>query len=289
MRSSRPDLSEKVRAQFGGRDPLFGTVGRGPRLLELRLDAIRPNPDQPRRRFDEPALDELAASIERHGLVQPVTVKRLPEGDGYVLVAGERRYRAVRKLGRETIAAILTDGDADEIALIENLQREDLRPLEQAEALARLMARHRYNRTQLAEVIGKARTTVLELLRLNDLPEEIKAECRTSDTPKSVLVEIARARDPDAQRALWREHRAGGRTVRAVRAAKRGEGAASAPTLTGPAKALAAARSLLRRLQELEPGELAADRDRYEELLRVKTAIDAVLGPPPATTGEAAA
>jgi ParB family chromosome partitioning protein len=269
-----------VRAQFGGRDPLFGSGGKLPKLVELRLEVIRLNPDQPRKTFDEATIAELASSIEQHGLLQPITVKRLPDEDAYLLVAGERRYRATQKLERPTIAAIITDGNPDELAVIENLQREDLRPLEQAEALARLMAAHGWSQEQLAKVIGKARNTVNEMLRLAALPEDIKRESRTSDTPRSVLIEIVRAGDADAQRALWRQHKDGGGTVRSIRAQKNPGPSLAASPRTPTGKAVMAARHLLRRLRDVEPGALAADREQYDELLRLKEAIDAVLRPP---------
>src|SRR5512143_1573075 len=113
-------------------DHLFGTTRGVPRIIELDLAEIHTNPDQPRKTFDEEALQELAASIERHGLIQPITVKKLEDGQGYLLVAGERRLRAHEKLGLSRIVALVTKGDADEIALVENLQRQDLDPLEEA-------------------------------------------------------------------------------------------------------------------------------------------------------------
>jgi ParB family chromosome partitioning protein len=268
--------AEIVRAQFGGRDPLFGPGGKLPKLVELRLEVIRLNPDQPRKTFDETTIKELASSIEQHGLLQPVTVKRIPDEDEYILVAGERRYRAVQKLSRPTIAAIITDGNADELAVIENLQREDLRPLEQAEALARLQETHGYTQEQLARVIGKARTTVTELLQITTLPDEIKEGCRTSDIPKSVLVEIVRAKEPAARLALW-ERLKGGGSVRTARATKKSGEIKDAQTFTTTTKALAAAKGLLRRLQELAPGELTANHDQYQELVRVKAEIDELI------------
>jgi ParB family chromosome partitioning protein len=123
------EANEKVRASFGGRDLLFGAGGKPPKLIELRLDLVRLNPDQPRKTFDEESIAELANSIEQHGLIQPVTVKRVLEEDAYLLVAGERRYRAIQKLGRKTIAAIITDGNADEITVIENLNARTSNPL----------------------------------------------------------------------------------------------------------------------------------------------------------------
>jgi ParB family chromosome partitioning protein len=125
-------------------------------------------------------------------------------------------------LGRATIAAIITQRNPDEIALIENLQREDLNPVEAAEALALMMERHHYNQEDLGRTIGKNRVTVNELLRLNTLPQKIKDECRTSDTlRKSVLIELARLDDESAQLQLWEEIKQGRRaTVRAARERK---------------------------------------------------------------------
>ena len=162
--------ADVVRAQFGGRDPLFGGAGKLPKLVELRLEVIRLNPDQPRKTFDEETIAELASSIEQHGLMQPITVKRLPEEDAYLLVAGERRYRAVQKLGRPTVTAIITDGNPDELAVIENLQREDLRPVEQADALARLMEKHGWSQEQLGKVVVKAGNTIKDTLSHSPLP-----------------------------------------------------------------------------------------------------------------------
>jgi len=192
-----------------------------PRIVEVDLDRITPNPDQPRKTFDEETLQELAASIEKHGLIQPVVVKETP-GETYILVAGERRYRAHKLLDRATIAAIVTQGNPDEIALIENLQREDLNPIEMAEALSTMMDRYRYSQEELGRAIGKNRVTVNELLRLNTLPQKIKEECRTSDTlRKSVLIELARLSKASEQLRLWEEIKSGRLgTVRATRERK---------------------------------------------------------------------
>ena len=113
-------------------------------LLDVSLNALRPNPDQPRKTFDEDALQELAESIKHHGVIQPIAIKRDPERvKRYLVIAGERRVRAARLAGQKTIPAILVIGRGDELALIENLQREDLSPVEEAEALKGLMERPR--------------------------------------------------------------------------------------------------------------------------------------------------
>ena len=116
-------------------DYLFGLDPEMPRIIEIELTKLRPNPDQPRKRFNEETIKELAASIEQHGLIQPISVIPVPESDSFVIVAGERRYRAHQHLERPTITAIITKGNSNEIALIENIQREDLSPMDQTEVL----------------------------------------------------------------------------------------------------------------------------------------------------------
>lgn len=247
MPSSRAAAVSKIKGQFGQPDALFGLTP-GPKLLDLALDRVRANPDQPRKAFDEEALAELAGSIDRHGLLQPIIVRRLPGEGGYEIIAGERRYRAMQRLGRRSITAILSEGDADELSLIENLQREDLRPLEQAEALARLMDRHAYTQETLAQAVGKARSSLAELLRLNSLPDDLKDACRRTAVSKSVLIELARVPDDGERRALWDEIRAGG-TVRDARA--RRSTARVKATRRAPGQGLLhTIQALLRQLRE---------------------------------------
>jgi ParB family chromosome partitioning protein len=244
------------------------------KLVDVPLARLRPNPDQPRLTFDEQPLAELAASIEQHGLLQPIAIKAADDG-GYVVVAGERRWRAFQRLGRETIPAIITAGHSDELALIENLQREDLSPLEEAQALARLMERHGYSQEELGRVIGKARNTVNAILSLNGLPDEIIRASPTSDSvSKSVLIEIARLKDPAAQLALWRQVKTGG-TVRSARARK--EAGAVADNQTPAMKMLATGRSFVRRLQRTPRGDLIANRDQYQELLKLRAELEELI------------
>ena len=125
-------------------DIFFGTSADLPKIVELDLDDIRQNPDQPRKIFNEATLRDLASSIDKHGLIQPITVKQENESR-YLLVAGERRYRAHLLLERRTIPAIITNGNVDEIALIENIQREDLNPLETAQAFQQMIDRYSYS------------------------------------------------------------------------------------------------------------------------------------------------
>ncbi len=144
---------------------------------EVPVAEIRPNPLQPRRQFEKGALDELVASIRTHGLLQPVGVGRAP-GGGYHLIAGERRWRAAKLAGLERIPVVLREelGDADRLALalIENLQREDLTPIEEARAYHHLRAELGLSQEEIAGRVGKDRSTVANALRLLQLPLEVQ-------------------------------------------------------------------------------------------------------------------
>lgn len=257
------------------RDALFDLAAGAPRLVEVDVAAVAPNPSQPRRSVDPAGLAELAASIERHGLLQPVVVKEAGNGGGYLLVAGQRRLLAHERLGRERIPALVVAGEPDELALIENLQRQDLQPLDEADALSALRARHGWSQDELARAVGKAKSTISELLSLNALPEPIKAEVRTSEltVSKSVLVELARLDGP-AQEALWRRlQQGGGGTVRAARAAKRVRTSepAAAPSPAAPA------RRLLDRLDGLDPKAVRASPELADVLGRLRDRLGTLL------------
>lgn len=147
-----------------------------PGLREIALDAITPNPFQPRKAFTSDALDELQRSIAQHGVLVPIIVRR--RGEGYELIAGERRWRASAALGRATIPAIVREsGDRDslEVAIVENLQREDLNPIEEAAGLKALIDEHGFTQDDVAQRVGKNRSTVANALRLLVLPDAIAA------------------------------------------------------------------------------------------------------------------
>lgn len=139
--------------------------------IELNINEIEPNADQPRRRFDEQALEELCENIKQYGLLQPIVV-RPNIGGGYQIVAGERRWRASRMAGLKTVPVVikeLTDAEAMEIALIENLQREDLNPIEEAEGYRKLMDSFDLTQEEVAEKMAKSRSAIANALRLLDL------------------------------------------------------------------------------------------------------------------------
>ncbi len=143
----------------------------------LKLNDIEPNREQPRKSFDEQALEELAASISTHGVIQPLLVRPLPDG-GYQLIAGERRWRASRLAGLTEVPVVIremTDSEAMELALVENLQREDLNPIEEAQGLALLMETYGLTQEQAAKRVGKSRPAVANAMRLLSLPNEVLA------------------------------------------------------------------------------------------------------------------
>ena len=153
--------------------PLGAAPGRG--LLSLPIESIERNPEQPRKRFDEARLEELAASIREHGIVEPILVRR--DGQRYRIVAGERRWRAAQRAGLQEIPAIVrdaTDTQAFELALVENVQRADLNAVEEAEAYHMLQAEHGLTQEQISQRVGKERSTVANALRLLRLPEDVR-------------------------------------------------------------------------------------------------------------------
>jgi ParB family transcriptional regulator, chromosome partitioning protein len=171
----------------------------GPATLEIALDRIRENPRQPRVRMDDAALDTLAASIREHGVIQPVLVTETI--DGYQLVAGERRVRAARMAGLERIPAVvrqLADRDQLELALVENLQREDLDPIEAARAYRSLIDEFEFSQEDLAARVGRARSTVANTLRLLDLHTAVQAAVIDGRLTEGHARAIG-GLDPDAQ------------------------------------------------------------------------------------------
>lgn len=145
-------------------------------VFELDIEKVSPNPDQPRKEFDQTALDELADSIAEKGVIQPILVRQTNDGS-YQIIAGERRYRASKQAGKSTIPAIVKSyGEEEtlEVALIENLQREDLNPIEEALAFKQLIERFSMGQEQIAKKIGKNRSTVANSLRLLKLPQSVQ-------------------------------------------------------------------------------------------------------------------
>ena len=144
-------------------------------IVELELEKIFPNPDQPRKHFDEDKLIDLAESIKEHGVLQPIIVT--PRDDKYMIIAGERRFRATNRAGLKTIPALIRELDDEkimELALIENVQRDDLNPIEEARAYELLQTRYGYTQDKLAKRMGKSRSAIANSTRLLGLPEDVQ-------------------------------------------------------------------------------------------------------------------
>jgi ParB family chromosome partitioning protein len=185
-------------------------------LRQLPVDLIRPNPDQPRTRFDSETISELAHSIETAGVVQPLIVRPLASGQ-YELVAGERRWRAAREAGLAEVPAVIRDeGESERLqtALIENMAREDLNPVDEARACATLVDDLGLTKEELARRVGRSRVAVSNLIRLLDLPEATLDLLRSKQLSEGHGRAILQARNADARRRLARDAAAGGWSVR---------------------------------------------------------------------------
>lgn len=192
------------------------TEDDGTKIVNIPIQEIVPNPEQPRKYFEESSLNELAESIKSKGLLQPVIVTK--KNGHFLLVAGERRYRACKIVGINKIPCIVRSDDPLEIGIIENLQREDLNAIEEAEGLQALADKFKYAHNDLARIVGKSRSTVTEILSLNKLPKPIKDECRTSDMwPKSLLLQVVRQPNKDLMIQAWDSVKKKGLTVRLAR------------------------------------------------------------------------
>ena len=222
-------------------------------LRELAVTAIRQNPFQPRTRLDEPALTELTASIEASGLLQPVVVR--PRNGGYELIAGERRWRAVQRLGWATVPAVVRDVDDQTLltlALVENLQRDDLSPIDEAQGYHRLMEEFSLSQLEVARVVGRHRTTVANLLRLLKLPDEVRAMVHEGKLSEGHARALLALEQPEAVARLARRAVADGWSVREVETRVRGEG----------------------RNRRREPRPLTPEGRRVEEALRRRLGTD---------------
>lgn len=165
--NNKQNLEEKIK---NASQEMYSSSG----VRQLALNRLQPNPDQPRKSFDQEALKELAQSIREHGVIQPIIV--VPRGDNYVIIAGERRYRASKIVGLKTVPVIIKDYSEEEmrqIALIENLQREDLNPIETAMALKQLIDTYGLTQDEIAQKIGKSRPSIANTLRLLTLEPEV--------------------------------------------------------------------------------------------------------------------
>ena len=237
--------------------------GRGG-VREVEVARIRPNPNQPRIRFTEESINELADSIAHRGVLQPILLR--PDGDGFQIVAGERRWRAAQKAALHTIPAIVRDIDeasTAELALIENIQREDLNAIEEAEGYRQLIERHGHTQDGVAKIVHKSRSHVANLLRLLDLPEFVRESLVTGDITMGHARAVANAPDPEQ---LTKEIVAKGLSVR--QAEDRAKQAKRAP---GPGYDIA--RASARNAAKTVDADLAALERQLGDILGLKVQV----------------
>lgn len=203
---------------------------------EINIGFIEANPNQPRREFDEQALQELAASIKEFGVIQPVTLRKSAT-DKYQIIAGERRFRASQLAGKETIPAYIIDADDEntmEMALIENIQREDLNAMEIALAYQQLIEQYDLSQEQLSKRVGKGRATIANFLRLLRLPATIQVALKEKSIDMGHARALLSLESPAEQIRLFNEIKENSYSVRQVeeivRNAKEGEKSPAAPT-----------------------------------------------------------
>ncbi len=231
-KKTKKDLGLGIRALLSGMDTdtgdslLAGTGQKGGNKLvnfsEIDVDEIEVNPFQPRADFDEEALEALSKSIAVHGVIQPITVRRV--GNDYQLIAGERRLRASKRAGKETIPAYIRTADDQEmleIALIENVQRQDLNPIEMAVNYLRLKEECKLSDLQVAERLGMKRSTITNFLRLLRLPPEVKNSLIDRKISKGHAMTLAGIEEVDIQLFLHKEIIENGLSVRQAEAKAR--------------------------------------------------------------------
>ena len=205
-----------------GLDSLIGIsevrTDGGSAISEIDIDSISPNPDQPRRSFSDEGLDELAASIREIGIIQPLSLRTAPDG-GYQIIAGERRWRAAQRAGLHTVPAYVrsaSDSEVTEMALIENIQREDLNAIEVALAFRKLIDTYSLTQERLSERVGKSRSVITNHLRLLKLPAEIQIALRDRMLDMGHARALLSIDDPKLQLKIFKQILKEGLSVRMV-------------------------------------------------------------------------
>ncbi|HEY7561605.1 MAG TPA: ParB/RepB/Spo0J family partition protein [Gaiellaceae bacterium] len=235
-----------------GLEVLIGGAAPASELTQVPVGSIRPNTRQPRRRFDGASIDELAESIRVQGLVQPVVVRPAPEG-GYELIVGERRWRAARVAGLATVPALVRESDDRDsllLALVENVAREDLSPVDEARAYAGLMDEFGLSLGEVAEHVGRSKPTISNRVRLLELPDDLLGLLERGQLSEGHARAVLSVPDNEDRRRLARRIVRGGLSVRAAERAARWAGARAKPRRRQPVDPALAerARDAVRRL-----------------------------------------
>jgi ParB family chromosome partitioning protein len=240
------------------------------KLYALKVADVQPDALQPRRHFDEESLQELALSITKHGVLQPV-IFRATQSGGLVLVAGQRRWQAATQAGLTTVPAVYTDGEPAEIALVENLLRQDLTAIEEAEAIDKLKSTHNYQLDQLHEILGKSISTLSEILSLTRLPAEIRDDCRGDrKIARSALLEISKMPDTGQMLDLYRQYREKGLSREKLRQNARNQKSPAKRTEIRHVRSWSRkfSRFDLTGLQEKERGKLKTELEKLHQQVR---------------------
>ncbi|MEZ4393117.1 MAG: ParB/RepB/Spo0J family partition protein [Polyangiales bacterium] len=297
-----PDAKEPRRALGRGLDALLpvtqvaqSAASRESPFRVVRVEDVVPRADQPRKHFDELSLQELADSLREQGLIQPLIVRAIPgEPPRWELIAGERRWRAAQRAGMRDVPVVVKDVASDEafeMALVENLQRQDLDPIETALAYRRLLDEHRYTHEQIASRIGKDRSTVSNTLRLLQLPKDVAEYVISRQLSEGHARAVLSAQDPAAVSRLAKLAVDRGWSVRqAELAARRGDKPAK-PAADGPRKGAAPSanvRDLERQLEaalgmkaviRTEPGDTSGTVEiAFDDLDQLDRFLARVLG-----------
>ncbi len=232
---SRPRLGRGLAALIGDVGDEVAAVERARGQRRVPVEFLRPNPRNPRRSFEEADLEDLAASIREKGIIQPILVRTIPGmADVYEIIAGERRWRAAQRAGLHDVPVILVeagDREALELAIIENVQRADLNPLEEALGYERLISEFSYAQADLGRIIGKSRSHVANTLRLLKLPEAVKSHVLKGELSAGHARALLSVADPEAAAKRVIEK---GLNVRDVERMAQEEGAAPDPTPVSP-------------------------------------------------------
>ena len=241
-------------------------------LDELAIDLIEPNAKQPRSDFDEEKIDELAASIIQHGLLQPIVVR--PQGNKYQIIAGERRWRACMKASIEKVPVrILSKNDQEtiEIALVENLQREDLNPIEAAYGYRSLLITHDMTQAQVAERLGKSRVAITNTMRLLDLPQEIQEMVFKGSLSAGAGRAILTVKDSEGQIKLAEKAAEEGLSVREIETIARLYTGGALPKSSRPVSPKSY-RNVARRLRRLLDASVSVRRTRNKNKIEIEFA-----------------